>query len=196
MKLKNNFNCWYFLITFTHSLKDFLNILLAHFRALVNIWKRDKFHFWWVALSYTWVWISELKFNYCKLYNIYIFTIYFSWTLLCHFLSFYIQMILLKEKKNRLTWIVTQNYTHMPILPYFFARNLIHFTYFLELWHFLGSGWANIIFFWTESCSTNLLWFWVLHSLHTSAHYLVKGTAIILKPTSFYRETLTKLMAT
>ena len=99
-------------------------------------------------------------------------------------------------EKNRLTWIVTQNYTHMPILPYFFARNLIHFTYFLELWHFLGSGWANIIFFWTESCSTNLLWFWVLHSLHTSAHYLVKGTAIILKPTSFYRETLTKLMAT
>ena len=33
-------------------------------------------------------------------------------------------------------------------------------------------------------------------TVHTSAHYLVKGTAIILKPTSFYRETLTKLMAT
>ena len=98
-------------------------------------------------------------------------------------------------KKNRLTWIVTQNYTHMPILPYFFARNLIHFTYFLELWHFLGSRWANIIFSEQNRAQLTYCGFGCC-TVHTSAHYLVKGTAIILKPTSFYRETLTKLMAT
>ena len=138
--------------------------------------------------------MSELKL--LEVVQYYVFVISRIQSLFCATFFSYSNDFVEKGTKNRLTWIATQNYIHMPILPYFFCKKPHSFHLLFRALTFSWLGVSKYNFFWTESCSTNLLWFWVLHSLHTSAHYLVKGTAIILKPTSFYRETLTKLMAT
>ena len=77
-----------------------------------------------------------------------------------------------KGTKNRLTWIVTQNYIHMPILPYFFWKKPHSFHLLFRALTFSWLGVSKYNFFWTESCSTNLLWFWVLHSLHTKGQLI------------------------